>query len=417
MRLRIHRGAHEIGGSCVEVESAGGNRLVLDVGAPLVTIEGEEPAIPAVAGLVEADANLQGIIITHAHQDHWGLVDQVLPTVPLYMGEATHRILTEAAFWVRGLTRPPELFLRHRETLELGDFQVTPYLNDHSAFDAYSVLVEADGRRLFYTGDIRGQGRKAAIFEQLLRKPPGNVDVLLTEGTNVRPDSDGGAAEETITEEQVEATCAEVFRATSGMVLAMYSAQNIDRLVTLFRAAKRARRTFVMTLYGASIAEATGNSNIPQAGWPQVRIFVPGWQQVKVKEAGAFERVDQIKPHRVYEEELARDPSRWVVSFGMPMAKRLDAAGCLAGARAVWSMWSGYLEEEKSKRLTAFLGEHGIPLEQLHTSGHASIADLQRLAIAIKPKQVVPIHSFGGQRFGDLFANVTVHPDGEWWDV
>jgi ribonuclease J len=201
------------------------------------------------------------------------------------------------------------------------------------------------------------------------------------------------------------------------MVLAMYSAQNIDRLVTLFRAAKRTGRTLVTTLYGASIAQATGNPNIPKADWSQVRVLVPGWQQAKIKKAGAFERVDWIKPYRVFEEELAKDPSRWVVSFGWPMGKRLDTAGCLAGARLVWSMWPGYLEEDKQKAGLAFLEERGIPLTIAHTSGHASIPDLQRLATALAPARVVPIHSFGADLFDDLFEGVEQHPDGEWWDA
>jgi ribonuclease J len=78
------------------------------------------------------------------------------------------------------LTRTPTWFLRHREPFNHGGFRITPFLNDHSAFDAYSLLVEADGRRLFYTGDIRGHGRKAGIFEQLLRRPSEAIDVLLT---------------------------------------------------------------------------------------------------------------------------------------------------------------------------------------------------------------------------------------------
>jgi ribonuclease J len=417
MRVRIHRGAHEIGGSCVEVESSRGERLVLDVGAPLITVEGEEPAVPPVEGLIHEDPALKGVVITHAHQDHWGLVDQTLPSVALYMGEATHTILKEAAFWVSGLTRVPAGFLKHRERFELGAFRLTPFLNDHSAFDAYSLLVEADGRRLFYTGDIRGHGRKAGIFQQLLRDPPTDVDVLLTEGTNIRAKDDVREPEATTTEAEVEIACAELFNDTPGMALAMYSAQNIDRLVTLYRAAKRTGRTLVVTLYGASIAKATGNGNIPTAGWPQLRVYVPGWQQAKVKRAGRFDRVEWIKGCRVYEEDLAEDPSRWVVSFGMPMAKRFDAAGCFAGARCVWSMWSGYLEEDKQKPLLSFLEDHGIPLTIEHTSGHASIVDLQRLAGALAPSRVVPIHSFGADRFDELFDQVEQHPDGEWWKV
>ena len=34
MRCRIHRGCHEIGGNCVEVEVQG-KRIVLDIGLPL----------------------------------------------------------------------------------------------------------------------------------------------------------------------------------------------------------------------------------------------------------------------------------------------------------------------------------------------------------------------------------------------
>ncbi len=151
-----------------------------------------------------------------------------------------------------GLTRTPADYLRHREPFELGGFRITPFLNDHSAFDAYSLLVEADGCRLFYTGDIRGHGRKAGIFEELLRTPPKDIDVMLTEGTNVRPEADVEDEETTSPESDVERACAQVFRDTQGMELAMYSAQNIDRLVTLFRAAKRSGRTFIMTLYGDS---------------------------------------------------------------------------------------------------------------------------------------------------------------------
>ena len=171
MRVRIHRGAHEIGGSCVEVEAAG-CRLVLDVGRPLNAPRDASVPLPDVAGFGGGDPSLAGVVISHAHQDHWGLVDQVAAGVPIYLGEATRRILAEAEFWSSGIDVDAAGFLDHRTPLDIGPFRVTPFLNDHSAFDAYSLLVEAEGKRLFYTGDIRGHGRKAAIFEELLRKPP-----------------------------------------------------------------------------------------------------------------------------------------------------------------------------------------------------------------------------------------------------
>lgn len=262
MRVRIHRGAHEIGGSCVEVE-AGGARLVLDVGRPLKAERGTDVPLPAVAGFVEPDPSLVAVIISHAHQDHWGLVGQVPPGVPVYLGAATQRILKEAAFWTDGLVVSAAGFLTHRQPFDVGPFRVTPYLNDHSAFDAYSLLIESGGKRLFYTGDIRGHGRKLAIFEELLRKPPTGVDVLLMEGTNIRPSAGLGDKPSQLTEDDVEAACVKRFRATKGMALVVTSAQNIDRLVTLYRATLQADRDLVMDLYGAGIATATGNPNIP----------------------------------------------------------------------------------------------------------------------------------------------------------
>ncbi|MEX2430660.1 MAG: MBL fold metallo-hydrolase RNA specificity domain-containing protein [Dehalococcoidia bacterium] len=51
----------------------------------------------------------------------------------------------------------------------------------------------------------------------------------------------------------------------------------------------------------------------------------------------------------------------------------------------------------------------------LHTSGHASVPDLQRLARAIAPRRLVPVHSEAGDRFTELFDAVDRQPDGTWW--
>jgi ribonuclease J len=416
VRVRIHRGAHEIGGSCVEVE-AGGHRLVLDVGRPLNAAREEVIPLPEVTGLGDDDPSLLGVVISHAHQDHWGLADQIAKGVPIFMGAATCRILAEAAFWTEGLVVEPAGYLEHRQSFELGPFRITPYLNDHSAFDAYSLLVEADGAKLFYSGDIRAHGRKAAIFEQLMRDPPTEVDVLLMEGTNIRPGATTG--EPQMSETDVERAMANTMRGTSGMALVVSSAQNIDRLVTIYRAALQSDRDLVMDLYGASIVRATQNRNIPQPGpdWPRIHVYVPMWQRVKVKTARAFDRVEQVRPFRVYEEYLAEHRSKLVMMFSMNSALVLDRAGALEGASCIWSLWNGYLTEPSGVRLTRFLQDHEIPFAQQHTSGHASIVDLQRLAAAIGARRLVPIHSFGPERFTDLFDNVTQESDGSWWDV
>jgi ribonuclease J len=51
MSARIHRGAAEVGGSCVELESEG-ERLVLDLGRPLWAKADDEVTLPAIPGLL-----------------------------------------------------------------------------------------------------------------------------------------------------------------------------------------------------------------------------------------------------------------------------------------------------------------------------------------------------------------------------
>jgi ribonuclease J len=75
-----------------------------------------------------------------------------------------------------------------------------------------------------------------------------------------------------------------------------------------------------------------------------------------------------------------------VLSFRAGSLGFLERAGCLQGAQAVWSMWPGYLQEPSGRRLSSLLASRSIPLRVHHTSGHASIPDLQRLARAIAPK-------------------------------
>jgi hypothetical protein len=153
-------------------------------------------------------------------------------------GRATARILREAAFFAPvGADLRLEAELEHERPLQLGPFTITPYLVDHSAFDAYAVVIEAESRRLFYSGDLRSHGRKQRAVERLLRSPPTDVHVLLLEGTNVGR----SASPHTVpSEDAVEHAARRVFSDTDGLALCLFSPQNVDRLVSLFRAAKDA---------------------------------------------------------------------------------------------------------------------------------------------------------------------------------
>lgn len=417
MQVRIHRGSREVGGSCVEVKT-GGARLVLDVGRPLWAERDAHVPLPDVPGLASGDdQGLLGVFISHPHLDHYGLVDQVHPTVPIYAGAAASAIV-EAARWFSA--SGPELratgHLTHGCPLQVGPFTVTPYLVDHSAFDSYALVVDAAGRRLMYTGDLRGHGRKARLFEIMIADPPQGIDALIVEGTNVPARPEGEVRRLPVSEAQLEAEMASTFRSTAGLAVVAGSPQNVDRLVTTYRAARRAGRVLLVDLYAIAVARATARSTIPQPGFPSLGVWIPRRQRVLVKESGEFHRTEAVRGVRVFAEDLAADPGKYVVFTGSSSVRELLRDGALAGDGAlIWSMWSGYLKEPSGVRLRELLAGAAVPLVEHHTSGHATVTDLQRLVRAVNPGAVVPIHTEGAASFSHHFARTCVHDDGEWW--
>ena len=419
MNVRIHRGAHEIGGSCVEVEYRG-SRIVLDVGKPLWAGWDEVVPLPAVPGLADgSDPALAGVVISHPHLDHYGLIDQVHPSVPVYIGREASLLLAEAEFFsAAGVTLHPIGFLAHRVPIQVGAFTVTPYLADHSGYDSYSLLLEVGGRRLFYTGDMRGHGRKARLFEELVSDPPADVDALLCEGTHVHPNSaSSGAAVPVRPELDVEESLVRRMEGTAGSVVVLSSAQNIDRLVTVYRACRRARRTLVTDLYTASVAAGIGRASIPQPGFPEYKAYVPNRQRVLVKTSGQFNRLRMIDGCRVFSEWLARHAGEVVLYQPSSAVPELLRSGLLDDGEVVWAMWPGYLADDAGVRLGRILEHAGVRFSRDHTSGHASVPDLIRLVGALDPDAVIPIHTEGGDCFGQFFARVKVRKDLEWWTV
>lgn len=99
------------------------------------------------------------------------------------------------------------------------------------------------------------------------------------------------------------------------------------------------------------------------------------------------------------------------------MCRELERARCLDGGQCMWSMWPGYLERESGTELGRWLDQGRIPCSVVHASGHAGVEDLQRLAGAIAPDRLMPVHTGAPERFPSLFEGVALRKDGEWWDV
>ena len=162
MRFCIHRGSQQIGGTCIELEAQGA-RILLDLGQPLDAAEATPALLPNVPGLADSsNPSLLGLVLSHGHRDHWGLIPFARPDLPVIMGAATHRIMEAAAPFIPGMSVPGTVrHMADRTPFALGPFRITPMTVDHSAYDAYALLVEADGRRLLYSGDLRAMAARA----------------------------------------------------------------------------------------------------------------------------------------------------------------------------------------------------------------------------------------------------------------
>lgn len=414
MRVRIHRGTKEIGGNCIELESQG-QRLVLDLGMPLSVADPNKVALPEIPGLANGESpDFLGVLISHPHQDHFGLLSKAHPSTPVFIGREAHALLkAAAAFSPSGLHIKNAIYYRDRHPRDIGPFRITPFLNDHSAFDAYSFLIEAEGKALFYTGDFRAHGRKPRAFERLLSQGPRGVDALLMEGTNLGRQGNGAEPD---TERQLEEQIRGSLARTRGLALAWFSGQNIDRFVTFFRGAKLAGRTFVVDVYTAHLLDALGRKSLPSPRGPDLRVFLPQRMRSKIVRDQNFDLVKPYYRRRIYSEELRAKASTLVMTFRPTMCQDLEKAGCLKGGRLIYSLWPGYLERG-SNDIRAWCRTHGVDFDIQHVSGHAGLADMKRLVEALSPRRVVPIHSLATDSFSDHFPNVQQANDGEWWEV
>ena len=409
MKVTIHKGSQEIGGTCIQL-SSGKTSILLDAGLPL-----SADSKPVDLSRLSVDA----LLVSHPHQDHFGLMASLSPGTPVYIGKLA-RSLIDATQVFLGRDRYALDFhdFKAWQPFTIGDFTITPYLVDHSAADAYAFLIEAEGKRLFYSGDLRSHGRKGILFENLVKRPIRDIDVLFLEGTMLHRNNDLFPDEKS-----VEDKILETIQQQKNISFLLSSSQNIDRIVSTYLACKKAGKLLVIDIYTAWVLEQLlqVSQSTPNMGRPAMRVFATHSQDERLKANpdyfGDFRK--RFYRHRVKREELHEAPESFLYFGKMSSFHFIDEfKNAAAPVNVIYSQWLGYLDGNHSDyfgsdRISAYRDDPEVNFVYAHTSGHAPLKDLQKLAEALKPKMLVPIHTEDAEGFRSNFENVTTLMDGE----
>ncbi|MGB7105112.1 MAG: MBL fold metallo-hydrolase [Candidatus Acidiferrales bacterium] len=416
--VAIHRGSNEIGGNCVEIATTK-SRLILDVGMPLSemmddgTSRRRKPdrvdlirrgVIKHIPGLFSVGPKIDGILLSHAHGDHFGLIEYTRPRIPVYLSRGASKMLMSGALFAgqSELPRERQKVLLPGKPRRIGEFLVTAYLVDHSSFGSLAFLIESGGKRIVYSGDLRLHGRKPGMAEDLLkaiRKAP--LDLLIMEGTSLSRGQEPG-----LSEQDVETLLVNSLKQTPGLALAMFSPQNADRLVSYYRAAVRTDRTLVLDPYAAFILYLIKSEcKVPDPfQGKHMRIFVAESFLRSMAGRRLQKLIPRMKKVEVSRAEILAAPRNFLMIFREWMYERIFETKLPAGSRLFYSYWPGYLDTQpRLKELRAQLEKSGCGFDLVHASGHIYYQDIMEFIERVDPIKIMPIHTTAAVELEKIF--------------
>ena len=381
MNIIIHRGTHQIGGSAIEI-STKSTRIILDFGNELSLDEKYTPINLDIDGVTKGIADCDGIVISHYHMDHLGQLTSALPDIPLYMGELSKEIALIGSEY-----QDKDLYLRllgantfrGGEAFTIGDIHIRPLVIDHSAADSYMFVIEAEGKRVLYTGDFRMHGLRYHVLEKLVSTYIGEVDVLITEGTSLARGVDEHISEASVLEDISS------YIQDGKYVFVMCSSTNIDRIMGIWQNMptdkvlicdayqKRILDTVINNVYYESSLYRRHDSPLVLSKGPYPKYYMDHGFVSLVRGTEYF--ISHIK-------EFPKDD-----------------------VRIIYSMWTGYIEENLA--LKTLLETY--PTYICHASGHVSKDDLIKFIELVNPDVIIPVHTDNPERLEELVPHRNVY--------
>ncbi|MEM1382009.1 MAG: ribonuclease J [Pseudomonadota bacterium] len=379
-------GAGEIGMNCYLYglgDGAARRWIMVDLGigfGDMDTAPGVELVLPDLTFAAEERGRIDGIFLSHGHEDHIGAVSHLWSRLkcPIFArpftAELVRRKMKEA-----GLDTSVVQEIRLGERAEAGPFSVEFFAITHSIPEASMLAIRTGAGMVVHTGDFKldpdpqlGEGYDLAPLEALGRE---GVLAVACDSTNVFLDGEAGS------EAEVIPNLRRLIADAPGAVAATSFASNVARMKSLAEAARDVGRSVVI------------------AGRAMRRMI-----EVAV-ETGQLTDFPSVVP-----DDRAGDIPREHVFYlvtGSQGEARAAMARIAAGTHPTVSLTEGDLVLFSSKtipgneagiyRLYNRLSEQGVrvidgDMERIHVSGHARRGDLQRVYAALKPRVAIPVH-------------------------
>ena len=372
MRIKVHRGTHQIGGSIVEIKTAKA-RIIIDIGEELPSANKSELGFD-IDGVTTGAANCDAVLVTHYHGDHIGMFEKVLPEIPIYLGSTAKKILTVVQKTIKKKLDKgnPELIAYFKEydagkPFRIKDIKITPICVDHSAFDAYMFLIEAEGKRILHTGDFRMHGARGRKMPLVLSAFAGNIDLLIIEGTML-----SRKQERVMTQAEYGKEAKKLLRDNKN-VFVLCSSTNIDAIASFCNAAIENKKPFIVCeddFQNEILRIVTDNSKSSFYNFTRQKVYNYGKQLHDFMTNKGFCFIGR---------------TNYVTQKAMTEFK--DNV-------IVYSMWKGYLDkkhpafdEYKSDWIDKAKA-NGSKIIDLHTSGHATAEQIKQVCEITNAKTI-----------------------------
>lgn len=411
MRITLHR-PNQIGGCITEIVSSKGTRIFVDLGHNLPKGDQEsEDEYASEKAITDLIGDARAIFYTHIHGDHFELFRYVPDWIDQYIGPLAHEIIMTKYRHMSNATELKENCLKCLKKLELvkeyrkgrpitiDDITVTPFQVSHSSADSYMLKIKCDGKTILHTGDFRGHGYMGNGIYKVIDKfhIAGNVDILITEGTNVDNNTKSILPEYVLKKEFKE-----VFRQYKNTFI-ICSSTDADRLESIYSANKESvRRPFIVDTYQKDILclidkYAENEKLLYHFNIDDICSYSP-----------SVEKMDNMmRCHGLVMLLRCSEKFQSYLEKILPWCKPEET--CL-----VYSQYHGYIDKREgntafNQKLYDFVEqfrERGCFVkEDLHTSGHASKQDLVRLCEQVNPKVIIPIHKDEKADFASILSD------------